>query len=105
MQMDRTDAHRSSGFLCFNIRTAVRILMVRRLHGMRVARILLVFFVLSFLVLCFLWSVRSPYIRFMGKDQQYYSDLAHACDRVLAQHPLGTNAVIRISGGDASVPS
>jgi len=59
----------------------------------------------------------SDYLRFMGKDQRYYSDLARACDLVLQQHPLGTNATtlpivdsdvpyvfIRIPGHDRSLP-
>ena len=58
------------------------------------------------------------YVRFMEeKDQRYYSDLARACDLVLQQHPLGTNATaiqivgsdvpevfIRIPGNDPSLP-
>src|SRR5689334_17377701 len=41
----------------------------------------------------------SPYGRFMHKSQRYYTELAHACDTVIQQHPLGTSAtILQISG-------
>jgi len=61
--------------------------------------------------------IKSSYIRFMEKDQKYYAKFASACDLILQQHPLGTNATlvpvagsdapyvfIRIPGNDPSVP-
>jgi hypothetical protein len=49
--------------------------------------------------------LKSNYLRFMeDKGQTYYSEFARACDSVLAQHPLGTNEFIRISGADSSLP-
>ena len=72
---------------------------------MRIARIILALVAASVVVVLFLWSVRSPYIRFMDKSPQYYSDLAHACDSVLAQHPLRTNDLFKVLGSDSSVPS
>jgi|SRR5688572_30701050 len=53
---------------------------------------------------CLLLPFRSSYLRFMHKSERYYSELARACDSVLAAHPLGTNEFIRISGTDPSLP-
>ena len=48
--------------------------------------------------------LKSPYLRFVEKDQKYYSQVARACDAILAQHPLGTNEFIGMPGSDSSVP-
>ena len=69
------------------------------------------------IVICALSLLTSDYLHFMGKDRQYYSDLARACDLVLERHPLGTNATsvpvvgsdvpyvfIRIPGDDPLLP-
>src|SRR5689334_12209647 len=40
----------------------------------------------------------------MDKDQKYYAEVAHGCDILLEQHPLGTNEVVRIQSSDAAVP-
>jgi hypothetical protein len=59
---------------------------------------------------------QSPYLRFVGKDNMYYSQFAEACDQVLQQHPVGTNDwvyhegtrspqnALRISPHDPSLP-
>lgn len=52
-----------------------------------------------------LWLLKSPYLRFVDKDQKYYFRVARACDSILDQHPLGTNEFVRLPGDDASVPS
>ncbi|MDB6020809.1 MAG: hypothetical protein JWQ04_666 [Pedosphaera sp.] len=58
----------------------------------------------------------SPYLRFMDKDITYYTEVAHACDLLVRQHPVSsTNSVelykgmvlpftLRLSGQDASLP-
>jgi hypothetical protein len=58
----------------------------------------------------------SRYLRFMGKDKTYYSDVAHACDLILHQHPVRSNDTvtlyehmtlpytIKLSGCDTSLP-
>jgi hypothetical protein len=57
----------------------------------------------------------SPYLRFMARDAAYYSEIVHACDTVLQQHPVGSNDTvtlyghtmpytIKLSAGDASLP-
>jgi len=53
-------------------------------------------------VVCF---PNPPVLQFMHHDQQYFRDLAQACDSLLQQNPLGTNAYIRLSGDDPSLPS
>jgi hypothetical protein len=85
---------------------------------MRVARTVSMVVALAALVIWSCWALRSPYFRFLGKDQGYYSRLADACDLLIREHPLGTNATvvpivgttnewevfIRISGRDPSLP-
>jgi hypothetical protein len=46
----------------------------------------------------------SPYIRFQKHSQTYYSNLAQACNTVLAEHPIGTNKVVEIPVTDPSLP-
>jgi len=58
----------------------------------------------------------SPYLRFMHKDAGYYSEIAHACDSIMVQHPpSSTDSVtlyghmvlpftLKLSGGDPSLP-
>ncbi|MGC3958682.1 MAG: hypothetical protein QM813_12310 [Verrucomicrobiota bacterium] len=61
----------------------------------------------GFCILAFgvLRLLKSDYLRFMeDKNQRYYSEFARACDSVLAQHPLGTNTFICITGADPSLP-
>jgi hypothetical protein len=38
--------------------------------------------------------LESPYLRFMDEKPQYYEKIARACDLMLQQHPLGTNATV-----------
>ena len=53
------------------------------------------------IVMCGLSLLTSDYLRFMGRDQRYYSDLARACDLVLERHPLGSNATsVPVDGSD-----
>jgi len=60
---------------------------------------------LCLLVVLVLSCLKSPYLRFIEKDQKYYSDVARACDLMLQRHPLGTNEVIQLPIRDVSVPS
>jgi len=58
----------------------------------------------------------SRYLQFMGKDTAYYTDIAHACDLVLQQHPVSSNDTVtlyshmslpytkKLSGEEASLP-
>ena len=74
---------------------------------MRIVRVILV--TLSVPLVVWLLAViglplKSPYLRFVGKDQKYFSQIARACDLVRAQHPLGTNEIVRLPGSDVSVP-
>ncbi|HUE36662.1 MAG TPA: hypothetical protein VMO20_04675 [Candidatus Acidoferrum sp.] len=48
--------------------------------------------------------LESPYIRFQKHSQTYYSNLARACNTVLAEHPVGTNKFIEIPVTDPSLP-
>ena len=64
-----------------------------------ILRTLAVAGVLGVLAVFALFSFKSPYLRFLDRDQNYYAEVAHACDLILQQHPLGTNAtIIPISG-------
>ena len=72
---------------------------------MRIPRSILLFGALiGFLGLAVVCFPKPPVLQFMHHDQKYFRDFAQACDTVLQQHPLGTNAYIRISGGDPSLP-
>ena len=55
----------------------------------------------------------SRYHRFMAKDTAYYSQVAHACDAILQQHPIGSSGLqpyaglpgsFTLSAQDASLP-
>jgi len=58
----------------------------------------------------------SRYLRFMGKDAAYYTEVAHACDSIMVQHPpSSTDSVtlyahmvlpytLKLSGSDPSLP-
>jgi hypothetical protein len=58
----------------------------------------------------------SPYLRFRYKSTSYYSEVAHACDSVLQQHPVSSKDTatfnsgmvlpytLSISLGDVSLP-
>jgi hypothetical protein len=58
----------------------------------------------------------SHYLRFMGKDTAYYTEVAHACDLIMQQHPVSSNDTItlyshmvlpytmKLSGRDTSLP-
>jgi hypothetical protein len=51
-----------------------------------------------------LFIFTSPFRRFMGKDPMYHAEIARACDSVMRQHPLGTNAaIVSVAGGDESI--
>ena len=57
----------------------------------RTFKIILILFGLAFAAVFFLFYFNlgpgSPYHRFHNRDANYYSGLAHACDRILQQHP------------------
>jgi hypothetical protein len=40
----------------------------------------------------------SPYLRFMHRDIRYYSEVAHACDAIMAQHPASSTDSVALSG-------
>src|SRR5215469_5810646 len=42
----------------------------------------------------------STFLAFKHKSAKYHADFAEACDLILAQHPLGTNEDIELSGSD-----
>jgi hypothetical protein len=58
----------------------------------------------------------SRYLRFMGKDAAYFTEVAHACDSIMVQHPpSSTDSVtlyghmvlpftLKLSGSDPSLP-
>jgi hypothetical protein len=72
---------------------------------MRVRRsILLVGAVIGLLGLAVVCFPRRPVLQFMHHDQKYFRDFARACDSLLQQRPLGTNAYIRVPGDDPSLP-
>lgn len=56
--------------------------------------------------LCWLLPImfESHYIRLQHKSPKYYSNLAAACDSILAKHPSGTNKVSWIPVTDPSLP-
>lgn len=90
----------------------------RREWVMSFTRPLLILCVMIAILVGALRFAKSDYLRFMeDRDQRYYSELARACDLVLKQHPLGTNATtvpvvgadtpyvfIRLPGHDPSLP-
>jgi hypothetical protein len=41
----------------------------------------------------------SPHLRFRHKSAGYYSEVAHACDSVLQQHPVGSNDSVVFNSG------
>ena len=75
-------------------------------------RILLIAFgVVVCIVLVALYVLPSPYLRFMGRSTQYYSEIAAACDFVLRQYPVSSNdspvliqGALPISGSDVKLP-
>lgn len=46
----------------------------------------------------------SIFLAFKHKSVNYHAEFAQACDSILAQHPLGTNQDIELSGSDPSLP-
>jgi|SRR5208283_163795 len=81
---------------------------------MRTFRIVLVIaaamaFVVMALVFGLFWilprTFESHYIQLQHKSREYYTELAAACDSILAKHPMGTNEVISISVTDPSLPA
>ena len=44
------------------------------------------------------------YFLFTHRSARYYKDFATACDALLAQHPIGTNAFIELRANDIPVP-
>ncbi len=87
---------------------------------MRVPRIILAMAAGLCVLLCIglvaLYVLPSPYLRFMGRDIRYYSEVASACDLVLREHPVSSNDSVelyrgmflpctkRLSGRDVKLP-
>ena len=58
----------------------------------------------------------SRYLRFMGKDVAYFTEVAHACDSIMVQHPPSSTDFVtlyahmvlpytlKLSGSDPSLP-
>ena len=57
-------------------------------------------------VLGLLWllPLRSHFLRLQHKRVSYYTQLAAACDWVLALHPVSTNEIVSVSVTDPSLP-
>jgi hypothetical protein len=77
-----------------------------RLGLRQVVLILMILFVVAPTVLAMLAekNLLPPYTKFTIKSQRYYHKLADACDKVLVEHPLGTNQVLRVSVMDPTLP-
>lgn len=91
--------------------------MWQRIEPMRVTKIIVCLAVFAILILFASALFSSRYLRFMRKDSAYYSQVAHACDEIMQQHPvLGFNNsvtvtsnivlvdTLRLSGRDPSLP-
>jgi hypothetical protein len=65
---------------------------------------LVVLFVLALFIVPYLYF-NADYLRFKHKNAEYHASFGEACDLILAQHPLGTNRVIELSGTDPSLPT
>ena len=76
---------------------------------MRAFRIILGVIVAVVSILGCLWLMatvfQSHYIALQHKSPRYYTELAAACDSILAKHPTGTNDVIWVSVADSSLPN
>jgi len=84
---------------------------LRTIYGLAVGAILL--FGLAFLLFP---RFHSRYLRFMAKNPAYYSEVAHACDLVMQQHPVSSNDTValyrdmtltyttKLSGQEVSLP-
>jgi len=89
--------------------TQISPLEVNPADPMRIPRNILLGVLAVMAGFCLLWVYmfqfwKSPYLRFMGKSPQYYSEFARACDSMLAQHPNAANQFIEIPSADPSVP-
>lgn len=59
--------------------------------GVAVTAILLLIVIPSIMAAIAPQLLRTPYESFFEKDKSYYAVLAHACDQMILEHPLGTN--------------
>jgi hypothetical protein len=83
---------------------------------MRSVKIILGLAVFAILIFYTVGLFSSRYLRFMHEDTAYYSQVAHACDAIMQQHPLnfgGSTALssnmmlldtLKLSGRDPSLP-
>ena len=76
---------------------------------MRAPRILPIIGLGTLVTAGFVWFtlpelLHPQYFGLRHKSARYYIDLTAACDSLIAQHPLGTNNVIRIPVTDPSLP-
>ncbi|PWU15172.1 MAG: hypothetical protein C5B50_15815 [Verrucomicrobia bacterium] len=73
---------------------------------MRVSRVItfLVLLMVCLVGLFFLGPSLTEYSRFRGKSTAYYSALTQAFDKVLIEHPVGTNRFVELSVTDPSLP-
>src|SRR5688500_8991356 len=74
---------------------------------MRVPRVItvLALFMVCLIGLVFLGPSLTQYSRFRHKSPAYYSDLTQAFDKLLAEHPVGTNRLVELSVTDPSLPN
>src|ERR1041384_1620742 len=74
---------------------------------MRVPRVITV---LAPLMVClfglfFLGPSLTQYSRFRHKSAAYYTDLTQAFDKLVAEHPVGTNQFVELAVTDPSLPN
>lgn len=50
------------------------------------------------------WLLNPQYFGLRHKSARYYADLTAACDSIMANHPLGTNEVVKIPVTDSTLP-
>ncbi len=73
---------------------------------MRVIRVIAVFalFLICLGGVFFLGPRLTQYSRFQHQGDEYYSELARACDAIIAEHLVGTNRFIELTVTDSSLP-
>jgi hypothetical protein len=48
--------------------------------------------------------IESDYLKFIRKDQAYYTRVSKACEDLLSRNPLGTNSMLEIPIKKATIP-
>src|SRR4051794_9680623 len=73
---------------------------------MRVSRVITVIglFAVCLVAFFFVGPRLTHYCRFQHRGDEYFAQLAKACDAIIAGHPLGTNQFIELSAADPSLP-